>query len=253
MGISLGLFDSGHGGLDILRSLRKKGDFDLSYIADLKFHPYGKKSVDEIVERSLSLCKTLLGEKDCDLIVVACNTATAHAIDELRKTFDVPFVGVEPYLNYINKVPKDHLKKGEVGALVTPNTLNSLRFERLKELRDPDDLISVLAFEELAPLVETYLHDFDDQTLKKALEKIFHSYLPLGWKETILGCTHYPLIQNFLEDLLKTTCVSPTPQVVEQVFRVLEWAPKESLREDFDYWNTQESNWRKASLRDFFK
>ncbi len=255
MGKTIGLFDSGHGGLDLLRTLRKTSEFDLLYIADLKFHPYGKMSIPQIKERSHFLCQELLKKGPCDLIAVACNTATAHAIDDLRKDFSVPFVGVEPYLNYINKAPLEHLQRGGVGALVTPNTLNSDRFKRLKEEKDPNDLVSVLALEELAPLVEDFLTHKDEDLLVDQLKELFRNDLPLNWQETILGCTHYPLISIQLEKVLNTRCISPTPQVVEHIFRLLLEKPTVSpviSRQDFDYWNTLEGSWRKALLEDFF-
>ena len=125
----IGIFDSGIGGLSVLKELlQAMPGQEFYYISDQSFAPYGNLTTDEILERSKVLTQTLL-EESVDLIVVACNTATAHSIDLLRKEFDIPFVGIEPYINYVN-----HDYNGEnVGLICTPQTLNSERYQELKK------------------------------------------------------------------------------------------------------------------------
>ncbi len=244
--VSIGVFDSGHGGLDILRELMASVVGDYSYYADTRYLPYGSLEKEKIVERSIEVCDELIKTRGCDLIVVACNTATAYSIDALRQTFTIPFVGVEPYLNYVNKVAAT----GTFGALVTPNTHNSERFKNLKKLRDPEGKIPILALEKLAPLVEEFLVHKDREALLKELEAIFSEHLPLNWESTILGCTHYPLIAPELSQVLKTQCVSPTKAVVEQVLRLIALS-KGELSQSFSYFNSKQEKWREATLTEF--
>ena len=99
---SIGIFDSGIGGFSILKQIHELApDLNVYYIADSSFAPYGNKSKPEVVARSTYITEQLL-EFDLDLIVVACNTATGIAIDELRENFNIPFVGVEPFINALS-------------------------------------------------------------------------------------------------------------------------------------------------------
>lgn len=258
----VGFIDSGHGGLDVLYHYRVKrghsGDSDnLYYAADLAFMPYGSLSSEKIYERCADLCEEMLEQFDPDIFVIACNTATAHAIDQLRKNFEIPFVGVEPYLNYINKTDLGkNAEKGSIGALVTPSTFQAPRFKTLKEKLDPQDLVEVLAPKELASSIEKFILDQDRTALLKILQLMFQDNLPLAWKEVILGCTHYPLIKEELELVLKAKCISPTQSVVEQIFRTLGLdvaLQQEDPKNDFtfSYCDTRSQNWRKARLSEF--
>lgn len=247
----IGFFDSGHGGLEILKEAIERHGADYFFIADESFHPYGKMELAEMQERCRQLTEQLIVEKKCEVIVLACNTATAYAIDVLRQQFDVPFVGVEPYLSYINTIPNEIVSAGKVGALVTPNTLKAPRFKELKQKRDPRDLVSVLALGELAPLIEEFMRNRDSIKFEKKLEQLFEPLLPIDWEETILGCTHYPLISSYLERLLKTRCVSPTGAVVEQLIRVSSSESSKLDKGRFNYLNTIDGHWREALISEF--
>lgn len=233
----------------------KGGDsFEAFYIADLAYMPYGDLGADQITKRCEEMTEELVRRWNVDLVVVACNTATAYAIENLRKSFTLPFIGVEPYLNYINKVERSEIENHHVGALVTPATLKAPRFLELKKVKDPDGLIEVMAPEKLATKIEELIFHQDRERFKKDLQGIFKNYLPLTWEKMILGCTHYPLVKDELEEIIGALCISPTQSVVEQIMRVLKRSdiPDKKLRDiHFSYWNTQEKDWRKASLSEF--
>lgn len=252
----IGFFDSGHGGLDILQAAMQSIEGEYFFIADEKFHPYGALPIDSLLERCRNLTRSLVEEQGCSMVVVACNTATVYAIESLREDFKVPFVGVEPYLNYINHAERELLMKGSVGALVTPNTMRSDRFEKLKKEKDPKDLVHVEAIPELAPAIEAFVSHHDDSRFSRELEEMFKGKDFSAWLETILGCTHYPLATNHLEAVLSTKCISPTPAIVRQMQRVLEsnsydFRPPESFVGEFSYWNTRDDHWREAALKEF--
>jgi glutamate racemase len=123
----IGVFDSGVGGLSILdESLRQLPQHDYIYLADSANAPYGEKSSDWITARSLVLCK-YLADQGCDAIVVACNTATAKAIEQIRASLSIPIVGVEPGI----KPASMQSQNGIVGVLATEATLNSDKFNAL--------------------------------------------------------------------------------------------------------------------------
>lgn len=249
--LRVGFFDSGHGGLEILRESLDRHNGEFFYIADELYHPYGKMELSELQRRCLDLTDLLVNELKCDVIVLACNTATAYAIDVLRQQFKLPFVGVEPYLNYISTVAPEKVAAKRVGALVTPNTLKAPRFKELKQKIDPNDLVSVVALGELAPLIEEFMRERDPKTFEEKLSHLFKPLLPLHWEETILGCTHYPLIKDYLEKILKTRCVSPTKAVVDQLIRVAPIGDKERVSGHFQFLNTVSGKWREALITEF--
>ncbi|MCR9204614.1 MAG: aspartate/glutamate racemase family protein, partial [Halobacteriovoraceae bacterium] len=130
------------------------------------------------------------------------------------------------------------------------------RFQTLKDKRDPLGLVDVLALSELAPLIEAYIEHKNPELLKSQLENLFNPYLPRDWKEVILGCTHYPIIQSELENLLGAKCISPADRVVDQIGRKLaiDTAQHQSASiQDFsfEYQNTGHPTWRKAFLSEF--
>lgn len=213
----IGIFDSGHGGLEILQYLATcHPAWEFVYTADLDFMPYGNKEHDIIVKRCLDITRELT-DQGCEAIVVACNTATAVAIDEMREVFNLPIVGIEPYLNYINKAPERDFKEGHLGALVTVNTFQSERFRKLKASRDPQGLVKVVALAELASLVEELIASKNLTRFKDKLNILLSDVWPYQWKEIILGCTHYPLISEFISSELGVKCISPTSSVALQL------------------------------------
>ncbi|MGZ3809074.1 MAG: glutamate racemase [Bacteriovorax sp.] len=137
--VKIGVFDSGIGGFSVLNELFKAmPEASYYYVSDDANAPYGPKSDEFITERSIAITKELLAH-DVELIVVACNTATAASIDLLRDKFkNLPFVGVEPYLNAYYKMPEGlSADEKKMMVLTTESTGKSERFKRLKERLDP--------------------------------------------------------------------------------------------------------------------
>ena len=129
----IGVFDSGVGGLSILdEALDQLPQHDYIYLADSANAPYGEKSSEWIAARSLALCQFLTKE-GCDAIVVACNTATAQAIKDIRLKIDIPMIGVEPGI----KPAAMQSLNGIVGVLATEATLSSDKFNALLATLQP--------------------------------------------------------------------------------------------------------------------
>lgn len=189
---TLGVFDSGVGGLSVLRALRTAlPRARLVYLADNAFAPYGERPPAWVAERSATIAGYLRGEHAIDTLVVACNTATALAIDTLRAAHpDLPIVGVEPAL----KPAAALTRSGQVGVLATRGTLGSARYARLR-----DALLAASA----TPL---QVHDQPADGLADAIERgdaaaidtvCRHHVQALrarapGLDVLVLGCTHYP-------------------------------------------------------------
>lgn len=218
----IGVFDSGHGGLSLVESLfETQARIHLDYFADLEFHPYGARNDAEVLQRSRVITQKLL-ERGAELILVACNTATAVAIDSLRDEFDVPFVGIEPYLNLFEK---QAIPKQEAYVLITPLMASSQRFEDLRQRRDPEGHIKEFVCPGLASLVEEGLLKGLNRELEQKVQAELKALKDLKPKVLILGCTHYPFVKDWIEKYTGAQCYSPCAFVAQRVLKLLELKP----------------------------
>jgi len=186
----IGIFDSGIGGLTVLKEIRNQlPEHNFIYIADSAFTPYGEKTTEQIIERSVLITQKLI-EKGCSIIVVACNTATALAVDHLREKFSVPIVAMEPA---VKPGVKKSVKK-KVGILATTMTLASRRYMDLLERFATDTEVIEQPCPGLVEQVEAMAIDTEKTGL------LLHQYInPLvqkGIDTIVLGCTHYPFLKQ---------------------------------------------------------
>ena len=248
--MKIGLFDSGIGGFSVLQELFLKLPFaELYYYSDDAFAPYGPLSDEKITERARAITEVLL-QKGVELIVIACNTATAASIDELRRIYpSVPFVGVEPYLNayYKEQAP------AKMAVLTTESMGKSERFKRLKDRIDPSEVIAHYSLKYLAKLVE----DLYYSRIKKDIfiQKLLEELRPLAqesYTHVILGCTHYPLVRNEIEEILKVKALSPCPYVASRVYELLNGASFETQKklDTFYFISSQNQQWVERNRQD---
>ena len=214
----IGVFDSGVGGLSILdESLDQLPEHDYIYLADSANAPYGERSSEWIAARSLALCQHLAHE-GCDAIVVACNTATAQAIKDIRLKINIPIIGVEPGI----KPAAMQSLNGIVGVLATEATLSSDKFNALLATLPPHCRFIKQAGAGLVPLIEAGKADGEDtlELLAKHLEPIQDA----GADTLVLGCTHYPFLRKAIRKLLggSITLIDTSEAVVRQLKRQLE-------------------------------
>ena len=214
----IGVFDSGLGGLSVLNALcQQLPHEDYIYVADHAYTPYGKRSTAEITERAHAISQWLI-DKNCKLIVVACNTATTNAIDQLRASFSVPFIGIEPAIKPAALVSAT----GIIGVLATEGTLSSSLFHATTKDHAKDVRIITQVGHGLVELVEQGLADSDiaDIQLKSALASILTN--PID--HLVLGCTHYPFLSASLKRILPDSVkiVDCNPAIAQQTSRILE-------------------------------
>lgn len=184
----IGIFDSGVGGLSVLRHIHQQLPHEsLLYIADTAYAPYGQRPVSEIRERCRGIADYFIAH-GAKAIVVACNTATAAAIEDLRATVNIPVIGMEPGL----KPALQQTRSGKVAVLATDNTLASHRFDALIKRYQTNQHVIIQPFTELVSLIETGL--FKSKEIKQALEHVIPPLINDGVDTLVLGCSHYPLI-----------------------------------------------------------
>ena len=191
----IGVFDSGIGGTSIWKAIHDLlPDEQTIYLADSKNAPYGQKSKNEII--ALSMKNTdLLIEMGCKLIVVACNTATTNAIQELRAKYDIPFIGIEPAI----KPAATNSKTETIGILATKGTLNSELFNKTAEKYQDIKIIEQIGYG-LVQLIE------DGQINSLEMTQLLYSYLtPMidaNIDYLVLGCSHYPYLIPQIKKIL---------------------------------------------------
>jgi len=239
--VKIGVFDSGIGGFSILKELFiTLPQADFYYIADEEFHPYGEKSAEDIKTRSCQMVDFLLA-KNVQIILVACNTATAVAIAFLREKYSVPFVGVEPYLNILNQknlLPED----ANIAAIMTKKTYTSEKFLQLKKEKDPMGKIHYYPLAKLASLIENNSENFDDENFIAEVERELQ-VIDRAHTHLILGCTHYPLIEGLIKKILRMTIISPCKRVASRVIDLVDQSKKAVPSQYFHFYSSRKKYW----------
>jgi glutamate racemase len=218
-GAPIGVFDSGFGGLSVLREIRSLlPTEDLLYVADSGFAPYGERDEGFIRGRTSTIAD-FFSEQGVKAVVVACNTATAVAVDELRATRSFPVVAIEPGI----KPAVAATRSGVVGVLATRQTLASTRFEQLVERHG--GAVKVLSQPCPGWVERVEAGDLEGPQVRSLVEDFVAPLLRQGADTLVLGCTHYtflaPVIRMVAPD---AAIVDPAPAVARQLRRRLEEA-----------------------------
>jgi len=216
----VGVFDSGVGGLSVLRRIRADLPHErLLYVADSGHAPYGNKPDEFIAGRAVAITEFLL-EQDVKAVVVACNTATAAAIVRLRARYPIPIIGIEPAL----KPAVALTRSGVVGILATGNTVRSDKFAHLLDQHGQRARVLVQPCPGLADCVEH--GELSGPIPRTLLERYLQPLLAEGADTLVLGCTHYPFLMPLIQRLAgpNVTILDPSPAVARQLHRRLEAA-----------------------------
>ena len=193
----IGIFDSGIGGISVMSHIQSLlPNESLAYVADSLFAPYGLKSKDVILERSKTAIDYLIKKQSVKLIVVACNTATAAAIQELRQIYQIPIIGMEPAIKPATKATI--CKK--VGILATNGTLESTKFSALLETYSGEIEFYTQPCPGLVELIE--LGRIDDLSIKNLIQKYLDPLIERKVDTIVLGCTHYVFISNIIKNIM---------------------------------------------------
>ena len=215
----VGFFDSGVGGRCVLDAFRRlRPDEPTVYVADSENCPYGNKPPDEIVRLSKRIAADLI-DRGCEVVVVACNTATAAAIDELRSEWpDVPFVGMEPAV----KPAALGSKSGVVGVLATRGTFNGRLYrETSSKVADAVRIIECVA-DEFVDLVERGV--VSGAEAEEAVRSRIEPLIAAGADRIVLGCTHFPHLKHLMENVAdgRAEIVDPSDAVARRIVEVLD-------------------------------
>ncbi len=214
----IGIFDSGIGGLTVLRAIRQLlPDEPLLYLADQAHVPYGSRPLEEVREFAQEITRYLL-EQGCRLVVVACNTASAAALKYLRQAFpETPFVGMEPAV----KPAAEHTRSGVVGVLATPATFQGELYASVVERFGQGVRLLQHTCPGLVAKIEA--NQLDSAATRQILEEALRPMLEQGIDTVVLGCTHYPFVIPLIQQISGpgVRVIDPAPAVARQVQRLL--------------------------------
>ena len=198
----IAVFDSGLGGISVLRHLRHllPGERYL-YFGDSANAPYGSRPTGEVRDLTLAAAERLLAEKPLKALVLACNTATAAAVQDLRKKYpDLIVIGIEPAL----KVAADHYPGGRIGVMATEVTLREEKFDLLLNRFHENCTVTKIPMPGLVQLVEA--GKLGSPEMEALLQDLLKPYIG-RLDAVVLGCTHYPLASRDIHKVLGETVV----------------------------------------------
>jgi glutamate racemase len=214
----IGIFDSGVGGLSVLREIRSQLPYEnLIFLADQAHVPYGPRSLHQVRDFSETITRFLL-DQGAKLIVVACNTASAAALYHLRETFpEIPFVGMEPAV----KPAAEQTESGVVGVLATPATFQGELYASVVERFANGVTVLQDTCSGLVGQIEKGALDLP--VTREILERALAPMLENGIDRVVMGCTHYPFVIPLIEEIVgpQVEVIDPAPAVARQVGRVL--------------------------------
>ncbi len=237
---SIGIFDSGIGGVTVLKEIIKLlPNEDYIYVSDSKNNPYGDKTDEEIIKRCDEISSFLIN-KNCKVIVIACNTASAKASKFLRNKYkEIPIIAIEPAYKMVH----DYAYDKETLILATKGTIMSKRFKHILQEYN-NNKTYVMSCIGLADLIE----EGKEGKTRKYLEVNLKRYVGKV-KNVVLGCTHYPLIKNEIADILgDVKFFDGAPYVAKHLKRVLEKRKiikQELAKGNIEFFDTKESNDKK--------
>lgn len=223
----IGVIDSGLGGLSVALQIRRRLPHeDIVYACDCGFAPWGEKSIDSINMRIDALVDFVLSQ-NCKALVVACNTATAVAIDRLKNELEIPVLGIEPAVS----AALQESRTRAVGVLATPATVKSRRYEVLVEkaledfrrLRGQEAEVVSTAAPGLMQRVER--GDFEGHDTMKLIAELTRGIIEKNCDAIVLGCTHYPFLESAFHRLMpQIKLFDSAPEVASSLDMILKEA-----------------------------
>ncbi|MEY3743745.1 MAG: hypothetical protein RLZZ541_800 [Pseudomonadota bacterium] len=192
----IGVFDSGVGGISVLKHIHALLPYEqLLYVADSQYAPYGSKTNAEIQSRCFAIADFLIA-KGAKVLVVACNTATAAAIDAMRERYSLPIIGMEPAV----KPAAEASKNGIIGILATVGTLKSAQFAALLESYGRNVEVVTQGCVGLVECIER--GELTVNSTKELIRQYCAPLLAEGADTIVLGCTHYPFVRDLIAEVV---------------------------------------------------
>lgn len=216
----IGFIDSGVGGLTVVKeALRQLPNEEILYFGDTARCPYGPRPAEQVIEFTWQMTRFLL-KKNIKMLVIACNTATAVALEEIKKNVDIPVIGV---IQPGSRAALKASNTGRVGIIGTLGTIKSDSYRHELHGKAPDTYVSSLACPKFVPIVES--NQYNSSVAKKIVSQ---TLLPLKKEKLdtlILGCTHYPLLRPVIQNAIgqQVTLIDSGAETVSDVSTLLDY------------------------------
>ena len=217
---AIGFIDSGVGGLTVVKQAMKQlPNESIYYLGDSARCPYGPRPKEEVIQYTWEMTQFLL-KKDIKMLVIACNTATAAALDVIRERIDIPVIGV---INPGSRAAIKHSKNERIAVIGTKGTINSDVHKQT--IKDKDKGISVISMScpKFVPLVES--NQYNGSIAKKVVAETLKPLLKESVDTLILGCTHYPLLTPLIQNVMGpcVTLIDSGAETVSEVSTLLDY------------------------------
>ncbi|WP_107995117.1 glutamate racemase [Trichococcus paludicola] len=217
---AIGFIDSGVGGLTVVKQAMKQlPNESIYYLGDSARCPYGPRPKEEVIQYTWEMTQFLL-KKDIKMLVIACNTATAAALDVIRDRVDIPVIGV---INPGSRAAIKHSKNERIAVIGTKGTINSDVYKQT--IKDKDKGISVISMScpKFVPLVES--NQYNGSIAKKVVAETLKPLLKESVDTLILGCTHYPLLTPLIQNVMGpcVTLIDSGAETVSEVSTLLDY------------------------------
>lgn len=223
----IGFMDSGVGGFSVVKEVMSLlPNEQLYFIGDSARNPYGSRPTEEVIEFSRELANFLL-KKEIKLLVIACNTATAAALDVLQKEIDIPVIGViEPG----SKSAVEITKNNTVGVIATEGTVKSGEYNKKIKNINPSIKIQSIACQPFVKIVEE--NDLSSDEITKVVAESLKDFNPFQMDTLVLGCTHFPLLESYIQDYFGEDLILVNP-AVETAKVVQKYLAEKNLQNDY--------------------
>ncbi|WP_035053988.1 glutamate racemase [Carnobacterium pleistocenium] len=235
---AIGFIDSGVGGLTVVReAMRQLPNESIYYVGDTARCPYGPRPEEQVKQFTWEMTHFLLN-KDIKLLVIACNTATAVALEDLKKKLAIPIIGV---ILPGSRAAIKATKNNRIGIIGTEGTVNSDKYKKMIQSKDFLASVNSLACPKFVPLVES--NEYKSAIAKKIVAETLKPIKNKKIDTLILGCTHYPLLRPIIQNVMgdSVTLIDSGAETISEVSTIL------------DYFNLAElSNNKEVSERKFF-
>ena len=217
---AIGFIDSGVGGLTVVKQAMKQlPNESIYYLGDSARCPYGPRPKEEVIQYTWEMTQFLL-KKDIKMLVIACNTATAAALDVIRERIDIPVIGV---INPGSRAAIKHSENERIAVIGTKGTINSDVYKQT--IKDKDKGISVISMScpKFVPLVES--NQYNGSIAKKVVAETLKPLLKESVDTLILGCTHYPLLTPLIQNVMGpcVTLIDSGAETVSEVSTLLDY------------------------------
>ena len=217
---AIGFIDSGVGGLTVVKqAIKQLPNESIYYLGDSARCPYGPRPKEEVIQYTWEMTQFLL-KKDIKMLVIACNTATAAALDVIRDRVDIPVIGV---INPGSRAAIKHSKNERIAVIGTKGTINSDVYKQT--IKDKDKGISVISMScpKFVPLVES--NQYNGSIAKKVVAETLKPLLKESIDTLILGCTHYPLLTPLIQNVMGpcVTLIDSGAETVSEVSTLLDY------------------------------